>query len=137
VSLSVADEVQQFVRANLRRRGENVIAMRGQCRVAQVRDSMEQRERAIAGLAGYPPDAQIVHDGCAMHLLHRDGTQLEDLRIAEACIGNALHLALVQRMPLQVARRLGEQLGADALRDFVAAAGVLAQGVLGLAHQAR
>src|SRR5688572_7771684 len=98
---------------------------------------MEQRERSIARLAGYPAEAQVVHDGRAMHLLDRDTAQFEDLRVAKARIGHALHLAFVQRMPLRVARRLGEKLSANALRYLVAAAGVLAQGVLGFAHQAR
>ncbi len=109
--------------------------MLGQCGVAQIGDAMEQSERSIARLAGYPADAQIVHDGSSMYLLHRNAAQLEHLRIAKPRIGHALHLAFVQRMPFRVARRLGEKLRANALRYLLAAAGVLAQSVLGFAHQ--
>ena len=135
--LSVADEVQQLVSADLRRRGEDVVAMRGQRRVARVANSMEEGERLVARRAGYPAETQMVDDGGAMNLLDRDAAQLEHLGIAEPRIGHALHLALVQREPLRVTRRLGEELRANALRYLVAAAGVLAHGVLGFADQTR
>jgi hypothetical protein len=111
--------------------------MLGQRRVAQVADAVEQGERIIARRAGDPAETQIVHDGSAVHLLDCDAAQLEHLGIAEPRIGHALHLALVQRKPLRVARRLGEELRANALRYLVAAAGVLAHGVLGFADQTR
>ncbi len=135
--LAVADEVQQLVSADLRRRGEDVVAMLGQRRVAHVANSMEEGERLIPRRAGYSAETKMVDDGSAMHLLDRDAAQLEHLGIAEPRIGHALHLALVQRKPLRVARWLGEELRANALRYLVAGPGVLAHGVLGFADQTR
>lgn len=135
--LSVADEVQQLVSAYLRRRGEDVVVVLGQRGVAHVANAMEEGERLVARRAGYPAETQMVDDGSAMHLLDRDAPQLEHLGIAEPRVGHALHLALVQRKPFGVARWLGEELSANALRYFVAAAGVLAHRVLGFADQTR
>ena len=134
----VAGHLEDVRRAELRGRGEQVVAMLHDRGLARVHDAVELTQRLVPRNAGDTVIAQIANERRAVDLLDGDRAQRHDLPLALPRARDEVHLVFVAHVPQRVSRRIREQLAANALRDLlVSEEARFVHRPLGLAHQSR